>query len=79
MCILVPTYTQQGCEMRTNIVIDDKLMSVAIKTSGLNTKKEVVEEALKLLIKVKNQGNVLIDYFNGKENWQVEKFDEMLG
>ncbi|HOJ06178.1 MAG: PIN domain nuclease [Chlorobi bacterium] len=23
--------------------------------------------------------SVLIDYFNGKENWQVEKFDEMLG
>jgi predicted nucleic acid-binding protein len=22
---------------------------------------------------------VLIDYFNGKENWQVEKLDEMLG
>jgi predicted nucleic acid-binding protein len=23
--------------------------------------------------------SVLIDYFNGKENWQVEKLDEMLG
>lgn len=23
--------------------------------------------------------SVLIDYFNGKENWQVEKFDEILG
>ncbi|OGU68851.1 MAG: transcription regulator of the Arc/MetJ class, partial [Ignavibacteria bacterium RBG_16_36_9] len=41
--------------MRTNIVIDDKLMSLAFKTSGLSTKKEVVEEALRLLIKVKNQ------------------------
>lgn len=68
MCILVPTYTQQGCEMRTNIVIDDKLMSVAIKTSGLNTKKEVVEEALKLLIKVKNQGN--LKKLRGKLKWE---------
>ena len=23
--------------------------------------------------------SVLIDYFNGKENWQVEKLDEILG
>lgn len=23
--------------------------------------------------------SVLIDYFNGKENWQVEKFDKILG
>lgn len=23
--------------------------------------------------------SVLIDYFNGKENWQVEKLDELLG
>lgn len=68
MCILVPTYTQQGCEMRTNIVIDDKLMSVAIKTSGLNTKKEVVEEALKLLIKVKNQGK--LKKLRGKLKWE---------
>jgi len=68
VCILVPTYTQQGCEMRTNIVIDDKLMSVVIKTSGLNTKKEVVEEALKLLIKVKNQGN--LKKLRGKLKWE---------
>ena len=41
--------------MRTNIVIDDKLMSVTFKTSGLKTKKEVVEEGLRLLVKVKDQ------------------------
>jgi len=40
--------------MRTNIVIDDALMNLALKTTGLKTKKEVVEEALKLLLKVKN-------------------------
>ncbi|KUK57248.1 MAG: Uncharacterized protein XD81_1644, partial [Bacteroidetes bacterium 38_7] len=32
--------------MRTNIVIDDKLMDLALKTTGLKTKKEVVEEGL---------------------------------
>ena len=30
--------------MRTNIAIDDKLMNAALKTSGLSTKKDVVEQ-----------------------------------
>jgi Arc/MetJ family transcription regulator len=54
--------------MRTNIVIDDKLMNVALKTSGLNTKKEVVEEALKLLVKVKNQSK--LKKLRGKLKWE---------
>jgi Arc/MetJ family transcription regulator len=53
--------------MRTNIVIDDKLMSVALKTSGLKTKKEVVEEGLRLLVKVKNQGK--LKKLRGKLKW----------
>ncbi|MEA5029988.1 MAG: type II toxin-antitoxin system VapB family antitoxin, partial [Sphaerochaeta associata] len=36
--------------MRTNIVIDDRLMSEALQISGYKTKKEAVEEGLKLLI-----------------------------
>jgi|LSQX01.2.fsa_nt_gb Arc/MetJ family transcription regulator len=32
--------------MRTNIVIDDKLMKEAIRVSGLNTKKDVINLAL---------------------------------
>lgn len=54
--------------MRTNIVINDKLMSAALKTSGLNTKKEVVEEALRLLVKVKNQNK--LKKFRGKLRWE---------
>ena len=54
--------------MRTNIVIDDKLMSVALKTSGLKTKKEVVEEGLRLLVKVKNQGK--LRKLRGKLKWE---------
>jgi len=41
--------------MRTNIIIDDNLMSEALSVSGYRTKKETVEEALKLLIKLRNQ------------------------
>jgi Arc/MetJ family transcription regulator len=54
--------------LRTNIVIDDKLMSTALKTSGLNTKKEVVEEALRLLVKVKNQSK--LRKLRGKLKWE---------
>ena len=54
--------------MRTNIVIDDKLMKKALKISGLQTKKAVVEEALNLLIHIKNQ-KTLLD-LRGKLKWE---------
>lgn len=60
--------------MRTNIVIDDKLMNLALKTSGLNTKKEVVEEGLKALIKIKSQRK--LKSLRGKLHWEGD-FDKM--
>ena len=54
--------------MRTNIVIDDNLMKEAINASGYKTKKETVEEALKLLITMKNQAK--IRKFRGKLKWE---------
>ncbi len=54
--------------MRTNIVIDDKLMSIALKTSGLKTKKEVVEEGLRLLVKVKSQSK--LKKLRGRLKWE---------
>jgi len=54
--------------MRTNIIIDDALMSEALVVSGYKTKKETVEEALKLLITFKNQSN--IRNFRGKLQWE---------
>lgn len=53
--------------MRTNIVIDDKLMADALKVTGLNTKKEAVEEGLKALIKLRKQTS--IRSLRGKLNW----------
>jgi Arc/MetJ family transcription regulator len=53
--------------MRTNIMIDDALMAQALGVSGFKTKKETVEEALKLLIKIKKQSQ--IRDFRGKLNW----------
>lgn len=59
--------------MRTNIVIDDQLMSDALKATGLQTKKEVVEEGLKALIKLKKQSE--IRGLRGKLKWDGDLDD----
>lgn len=41
--------------MRTNIVIDDRLIADAQELSGLRTKREAVEAGLKLLVQIKRQ------------------------
>jgi len=41
--------------MRTNIEIDDSLMAAAQKASGQPTKKATVEEALRLMVKLRRQ------------------------
>jgi Arc/MetJ family transcription regulator len=45
--------------MRTNIEIDDKLMAQAIRLTGLPTKRAVVEEGLRLLVRVRRQAQAL--------------------
>ena len=42
--------------MRTNIVIDDQLLADAQRITGLKTKKAVVEEALKLMVRMRETG-----------------------
>lgn len=54
--------------MRTNVVIDDNLMQSAIKASGLKTKKETIEEGLKLLVQLRRQ--TAIKELRGKLRWQ---------
>jgi Arc/MetJ family transcription regulator len=53
--------------MRTNVVVDDNLMASALKLSGLKTKKDAIEEGLKLLVQVKRQKE--IKRFRGKLKW----------
>jgi Arc/MetJ family transcription regulator len=62
--------------MRTNIVIDDKLMADAMKAAGLSTKKDVVEEGLRLLIQKNKQQN--IRKLRGKLKWEGD-LDQMRG
>jgi Arc/MetJ family transcription regulator len=53
--------------MRTNVVINDDLMESALRASGIKTKKEAIEEGLKLLVQIKNQEK--IKGFRGKLKW----------
>ena len=53
--------------MRTNVVIDDKLMADALKASGARTKREAVELGLKTLLQVGRQADVR--RLKGKVNW----------
>ncbi|MGB5687516.1 MAG: type II toxin-antitoxin system VapB family antitoxin [Candidatus Electrothrix sp.] len=54
--------------MRTNIVIDDRLMNEALQLTDLHTKKAVVEEGLKLLVRMKKQQK--IKSLRGKLRWE---------
>ena len=54
--------------MRTNIVIDDRLMERAMRASGLKTKRAVVEAGLDLLIRVKAQAG--LRRLRGKVSWE---------
>jgi Arc/MetJ family transcription regulator len=53
--------------MRTNIVIDDKLMAEALKATGARTKREVVEMGLRALVQLQQQER--IRGFRGKLRW----------
>ena len=41
--------------MRTNVVIDDTLMSQALRSSGCRTKRSAIETGLRLLVQVNSQ------------------------
>jgi len=44
--------------MRTNIVIDDELLNEAFSVSNAKTKKDLIHEALKELIRLKKRKNL---------------------
>ena len=47
--------------MRTNIDIDDDLMAEAMAATGLTTKKAIVEEALRQLVRRRQRQDALSD------------------
>lgn len=54
--------------MRTNIVIDDKLMRATLKATGLKTKREAVEQGLRALLRLKQQTQ--LRRLRGKYAWE---------
>ena len=47
--------------MRTNIEIDDELLSQAMTAAGLTTKRATVEEGLRLLVRLRKQTKALTE------------------
>ena len=54
--------------MRTNIVIDDQLMSDVLKATGIKTKRQAVELALQTLLRLSRQEK--IKAFRGALRWK---------
>ena len=54
--------------MRTNIVIDEKLMKETLRLTGLKTKREAVELGLRTIVRLRKQEE--IRRFRGKLPWQ---------
>ena len=54
--------------MRTNIVLDDNLIERAQKLTGIKTKREVVQEALRMLILLREQAE--IRQLRGRLAWE---------
>ena len=63
--------------MRTNIDIEDTLLAEAQKLSGQATKKATVEEALRLLVKLRRQAAVNKAY--SKFRWRGDLGRSRLG
>ena len=47
--------------MRTNIDIDDELLSQAMAATGLATKRATVEEGLRLLVRLRQQAKAIAE------------------
>ncbi len=54
--------------MRTNIEIDDELITEALRLTGLKTKRAAVEAGLKALIRLNKQKKILD--LAGKVHWE---------
>lgn len=63
--------------MRTNIDIDDALMAEAQKACGHATKKQTVEEALRLMIRLRRQRGFSVAF--GKYRWRGDLAESRKG
>ena len=68
------SYTRRRGAARTNIVLDEELVAEAMRRTGIKTKRGVVEEALRTLIQLKRQEEILA--LRGHLHWEGN-LDEM--
>jgi Arc/MetJ family transcription regulator len=61
-------FYMDSTHMRTNIVIDDKLMKATLKATGIKTKREAVEQGLRTLLRLKQQTE--LRKLRGKYEWE---------
>ena len=61
--------------MRTNIVIDDKLMRDTLRATGIKTKREAVDQGLRTLLRLSRQAG--IRRLRGKLDWQGDLQDQL--
>lgn len=54
--------------MRTNVVIDDRLMFRAMRSSGCRTKRSTIESGLHLLVQVNSQKKLRA--LKGRIRWE---------
>jgi len=54
--------------MRTNVVIDDELMTRALKSGAYRTKRSAIEAGLSLLVQTNTQRQ--LKKLKGKVNWE---------
>lgn len=54
--------------MRTNIVLDDKLVAEGMQVTGIKTKRELVDYALRELLRHTDQEKIL--KLKGKIHWE---------
>jgi len=54
--------------IRTNIVLDSKLVEAGLKATGIKTRRELVDFALRELLRHKQQKKLLL--LKGKVTWE---------
>jgi Arc/MetJ family transcription regulator len=62
--------------MRTNVVLDESLLIQAKELTGIKTTRQVIHEALEILVRFRKQADVRT--LRGKLNWEgdLEKLRE---
>lgn len=62
------------CMKRTNVVLDEELIGKGMRLTGINTQKDLIDYALRELVRRKEQKRIL--RLKGKVTWEGD-LDQM--